>query len=98
MRVSFGQLRRAAVETVSGAKIGRVYDCELETDGQLVVQYLVRAGRWVGKTYRISRDQVVRFEQSKIIVDDAVVKDEQTKKISTQSLADPEPVAMREEI
>ena len=72
MRFSLHQLKHLNVETVSGAMLGHVYEVIFETEGQLVAQYAVKSSL-LGKTeYLISRDQVVRFEEKKLIVDDTV--------------------------
>jgi len=72
MRLTLKQLRALHVETVSGASLGHVHELTLEIDGQLVLQYLVKSSLFGNKEYLIGRDQVVRFEEKKMIVDDAV--------------------------
>ena len=74
MRLSFKKIKQLSVETASGIKLGRVSDIVLEIDGQLVAQYVVKHSIISNKTYLISRDQIVRFEDKKIIIDDNVEK------------------------
>lgn len=98
MRLTLTQLMHLSVETVSGTKLGRVYDVVLETEGQLIAQYLVRRLRLGGALYRISRDQVVRFEEHRLIVDDGVVKEKmRDESFVGKKRVSVEPVAMREE-
>ena len=91
------QLKNMAVETASGSSLGKIYDIVFEIEGQLVAQYYVRPNFISSKKYIVGRDQVVRFEEEKLIVDDAVakvhIKDEKRKRMPQAS-----PVAMREEV
>lgn len=96
-RLTYKQLKGLSVETVSGSVLGHVHDLVLEMDGQLVAQYVVRASVLRGQEYLVSRDQVVRFEVGRLVVDDSVRQAEGRssdirKKISLQ----PEPLAMRD--
>lgn len=96
MRLSLKQLRALHVETVSGASLGHVHELVFEIDGQLIVQYAVRSSLLSNKEYLIGRDQIVRFEEKKMIVDDAVrpiAIDGEKRKFP---VAAPKPVAMRE--
>lgn len=72
-----------SVETVSGIKLGGVCDLVFETDGQTVLQYEVCRCCWCRQRLLINRSQVVRFEEKKMVVDDAVkpveVKSEKVK-------------------
>lgn len=83
MRVSLRQLKKMGVETVSGVKLGQVCDVVFETDGQSVLQYEVSKCCWFGQKLLINRSQVVRFEDKKMMVEDAVrsieVKSEKVK-------------------
>lgn len=95
MRIRIKQLKRCSVETVSGTMLGHVVDVELETEGQTVLYYHVRRFPVAGDAYMISRDQVVRFEEKKLIVDDAVAKEITVPKLPRVAPG-PEPVTMRE--
>lgn len=96
MRISLRQLKKTRVETVSGVMLGHVVDIEMDTEGQMVVNYHVRRALLGGGTLLISRNQVVRFEEEKVIVDDSVAKEYTAADKSTQMAGNPEPVAMRE--
>ncbi|HYE59756.1 MAG TPA: PRC-barrel domain-containing protein [Candidatus Kapabacteria bacterium] len=72
MLIQLKQLQHLSVETVSGTKLGKIHDIVFELDGQLIAQYMVKSSVIARDMYVISRDQVVRFEQDKLIVDDAM--------------------------
>ncbi len=74
MRVSFKQLKKMLVETVSGTHLGKVDDLIMDTDGQVVLQYHVSSGLMSGHEYLITREQVHGFEEKKLIVDDNIKK------------------------
>lgn len=97
MRLTLKQLKGLQVETVSGLSLGHVHDLVFELDGQLIAQYLAKPTLISQKEYCIGRDQVVRFEEKKLIVDDTVrpaaTGGETKKKLAVM----PEPVATREE-
>ena len=95
MRISLKQLKKCSVETTSGIVLGHVVDVEMETEGQTVMNYHVRRFPVGGDGYIISRNQVVRFEEKKLIVDDGVGKEIIAPKV-TAVPAGPEVAAMRE--
>ncbi len=72
MRVTLRQLKKMGVETVSGAKLGRVCDVVFEIDGQTILQYEVCKCCWFGQKFLINRSQVVRFEEQRMVVEDTV--------------------------
>ena len=72
MRIDLKQLKQCDVETVSGERLGHVHDLVFEIEGQLVAQYIIKSSLLSSREYRVSRDQIVRFEEKKIIVDDSV--------------------------
>ncbi len=78
MRLTLKQLKHYSVETVSGVKLGHVSDIVLDTDGQMIAQYEVKESIISAKEYLIGRDQIARFEDKKIIVDDNVIRKEIT--------------------
>lgn len=94
MRLLLKKIKQLSVETASGLKLGRVMDIMVETEGQLVAQYLVKHSIISDKTYLISRDQIIRFENKKIIVDDNVLKIE-NKSTEKEPAINPEPISMR---
>jgi len=73
MRLSLGQLKKLQVVTVSGIKLGNIRNIIFETDGQTILQYEVRKCCFCGQKLLINRNQVVRFEEKKMIVEDCVV-------------------------
>ena len=72
MRINYKNLKLLPVETKSGQVLGYIKDIVLETEGQSVVQYEV--GNLFGKKYLVGREQVLSIDESKIIVDDNVLK------------------------
>lgn len=95
MRLTLKELKTLRVETTEGVHLGHVVDLVLETTGQMVAQYIVKPSKLRSKHYRISRDQVVRFEPDKLIVDHSVRIEVKQKKSQIKG-SDPEPVTMRE--
>lgn len=96
MRLSFKHLKNYSVETASGTKLGHVADIVFEIEGQLIAQYIVNSSFMSSKEYTVSRDQIVRFEDKKIIVDDNVSKEKTTDKAQRKNnISSAEPVAMR---
>ncbi len=73
MRLPFKQLKKMMVETVSGTKLGKIQDLIVDIDGQVIVQYEVKHTGMSGENYCIHRDQVVRFEEKKMLVYDSVL-------------------------
>lgn len=96
MRVSLRQLKKGRVETVSGVFLGHVVDVEMDTEGQMVVNYHVRRSVLGGDVLLISRNQIVRFEEEKMVVDDSLSKEYAVVDKGTQIAGSPEPAVMRE--
>ena len=84
------------METVSGVSLGHVHDVVVEIEGQLIAQYVVRHSVLSSNEYLIGRDQVVRFEEKKMIVDDGVEKKGEGEEKKKSSGLSPHPVAMRD--
>ncbi len=74
MRIAFKQLKKMKVETLSGTNLGKVHDIIFDTEGQNIIQYIVKLGTLATEENLISRDQIVRFEDKKVIVYDTAVK------------------------
>lgn len=74
MRLTFKQLKKMTVETLSGTTLGKVHDIIFDTEGQNIIQYMVKSGTLSKEELLISRDQVVRFEEKKMVVYDTAVK------------------------
>ena len=98
MRLSTRQLKQMLVETVAGEKIGHISGIILETDGQLVAQYEVKSSIISSTNYLISRDQIARFEDKKIIVDNSVKQIANDTEKKEQIEISPEPAAMRKSV
>lgn len=97
MRMGYRELKHLAVETQSGAMLGHVHDLVLDTEGQLVAQYEVKSSLLSAKVYLISRDQVARFEEHKMIVVDGITPTELGSRKKKVMKVAPEPMAMRKE-
>jgi len=74
MRITLKQLRKAKVETNTGLVLGHVVDIIFDTENQCAVQYRVKGPVLSTKEFLVNRDQVVHFEEEKIVVYDSVVK------------------------
>lgn len=73
MRILDSAIKNLSVETVLGTVLGRVREIEIDAESHMVVRYIVK--KWPkGQEYRIHRNQVVRFEEKKMIVEDVVEK------------------------
>lgn len=72
MHINYKNLKLLPVETKLGFVLGHVKDVIFETEGQSVIQYEV--GNLFGKRYLISREQVLSINESKMIVEDNVLK------------------------
>lgn len=93
MRITFKEIKKLSVETLSGVELGHVIDVVIDGDGQHIIQYEVK--RTLKSTFLISRDQVARFEEEKMVVYDTAVPKEVKKKIkATPSLSDPAGVTL----
>lgn len=97
MRFTIKHLKHLPVETVSGVSLGRVSDVTFETEGQLIVHYVVKPSLVSRTEYLVHRDQVVRFETTRLVVDDTVRPVEDTLHREKHRGVSPNPVAMRKE-
>lgn len=95
MRMSLKQLKKMTVETLSGTKLGKVQDIIFDIDGQVVVQYEVKHTGIGGIDYVVHRDQVVKFEEKKMIVYDTVIKKKENDRIPSMKVIVDGGVAMR---
>jgi len=95
MRFDLKQLKKMSVETELGLRLGRVFNMVFDTELQNVLQYEV--GNYFNKKqYLVGRDQVIKFEERRMIVEDSVKKViVEEEKVNTQAKA--EPAMMREE-
>jgi len=74
MRLNSKQLKKMAVETMSGTKLGKIQEVIMDVENQMVVHYEVKHSGISGENYLINRDQVARFEEKKMVVYDSVLK------------------------
>lgn len=72
------------VYTQSGQYLGKVSDFELEATSQTIVRYHIRSKdiikELLQKELLISKEQVVSLSSQKMIVEDNVIREEETKK------------------
>ncbi len=97
MRISYSQLKKLSVETKSGDVLGHVGDVILDVDDQRVLQYEVKSSMLSTKKYMIGRDQVLSITAEKMIVEDAVVGQQEDRLQMRQGDAGTEAVAMRDQ-
>lgn len=88
-------LKKYVVKTASGTVLGRVRNIIFETDGHTIVQYEV-SPMGIGGALLIHRNQVVRFEEGEMIVEDTVAR-EIDRTESSAPLSRANPILMREE-
>ena len=98
MRISYSQLKKLTVETVSGDMLGHVGDIVLDGEEHAVVQYEVKSSMLSTKKYMIARGQVVSITAEKMIVKDAVVEQQEDMLKMAQGDMGNEAIAMREDV
>jgi hypothetical protein len=78
MLINQRQLKKVAVETQSGQFLGYVTGFELETDTGVIEKYFVRPKNVLAAFFAaeliISKSQIINFDESKMTVEDGVVK------------------------
>lgn len=84
MRLADKTLRRLLVKTVSGTVLGRIRGFEIETDDQMITQYVVVSSILRSRQYLVNRNQVRSITMTEMIVDDAVSR--QSKHTSRRRL------------
>lgn len=75
MLINLHHLLHLPVFTVSGTKLGKVFDIKFMVDTHAVHQYVVKPGFFSQKYFLIRPIQVKEITDKKIIVDDAVIKE-----------------------
>ncbi len=75
MRLTSTLLRRLVVKTISGEVLGKIKSWEIDTDDQMIVQYVVSSSPIRGRKFLIHRGQIKSFSETEIVVDDSVVRD-----------------------
>ncbi len=66
------------VETLSGEKLGKVADFDVDPESHLIVRYYIKSGLSLpplSEEIIITRQQVIRLTAEKMIVDDGVAKE-----------------------
>ena len=79
MLIDNKQLKKVKVETQSGQYLGQIIDFEVETDTGIIVKYHVKAkvslaGLFENKLI-INKEQIINFDDRKMIVEDNVIKE-----------------------
>ncbi len=97
MKISYSQLKKLSVETKSGSTLGHVGDIIIDVDQQAIAQYEVKSSMLATKKYMIHQEQVISISAEKIIVDDAVVGQQEDRLKMPGSDVGQEPVAMRDQ-
>jgi uncharacterized protein YrrD len=83
MLISQKQLKRVIVETQNGQFLGHVVGFELETDTGVIEKYYVKARIILANLFEndliINKSQIISFDLDKMIVEDAVVRSQNSK-------------------
>jgi hypothetical protein len=78
MLISQKQLKKVMVETQNGQFLGYIVGFEVETDTGVVEKYWVKAKLALANLWDnnilINKNQIINFDEEKMVVDDAVVK------------------------
>ncbi len=74
MLVGLKNLLHLPVETKSGGKLGKVVEVNLDTDGHLVREYIVRPALFSQRTFLIRPAQVIAVTAEKMVVEDGALK------------------------
>ncbi|MBP6859575.1 MAG: PRC-barrel domain-containing protein [Candidatus Magasanikbacteria bacterium] len=78
MIINLRKLLDLPVYTESGAKLGKIFDFELDIENHFVLRYLVRPNFISLQNFLIQSAQVQKITNDRMIVDDAVVKAKKT--------------------
>ena len=92
MRINAKKVIGMRVETQSGVYLGLVRDMVLDVDSQSIVVYVVRKLLWGREEYHVGRGSVRRITRNKIVVDDAVVDEEEKESAVSKHTAVPSEV------
>lgn len=79
MLVSLKKLIGLPVFTQSGNRLGKVSDVNIETDTHTVREYLIRASIFNSRVFLIKPIQVLEITDRKMLVEDAVLGDNQVE-------------------
>lgn len=79
MRYRYKVLSGIPVETQSGETLGRLVDAVVDTDGHMVVQYVVSKSKLLSKLLPsellVNSQQVVSVDKKKMVVRDSAVEE-----------------------
>ncbi len=75
MVINIQKFLRLPVYTESGAKLGKIFDFELDIDSQTAVRYFVRPNLFSLKYFLIQNSQIKEIKVDSIVVYDSVVSD-----------------------
>lgn len=75
MIINLQKLLRLPVYTESGAKLGKIFDFEMDVDSQTVIRYFVRPILFSVKSFLIQNSQIKEIKDDKVVVYDSVVSD-----------------------
>ncbi len=94
MKLACSHLLKMHVYTASGTHVGKVKDISFDVDTGVVVEYFVSS--LLHRSVSIAREQVVRYEEDRIIVEDRVV-DEAEKRDTPLSFTSPDTLGFIED-
>ncbi|MBP9732691.1 MAG: PRC-barrel domain-containing protein [Candidatus Magasanikbacteria bacterium] len=80
MKLACSKVLKMHVYTTSGKNVGKVKDISFDLDSGLIREYLVSS--LLHRTYTIAREQVVRYEEDKMFVEDRVLEEFEKSAIS----------------
>ena len=75
MRLNLKQLKNLSVETISGISLGFVHDIVWDTQSNMLVQLLVKKITAPTKKYLINTTQIVKIDETKIVVEDNIISE-----------------------
>ena len=79
MIINEKQFKKVLVQTQSGQVLGRLSSFELETDNGMIEKYYIKSkislAGLLGKQLIINKEQVISFDENKMIVEDMAVKE-----------------------
>jgi len=79
MLINFHNLLHIPVYTQSGNKLGKVFDLNIDIESHYVRSYVIKSGMLTQKVYLIKPDQIIEITKEKMVVEDAVIKEEEKK-------------------
>jgi len=103
MLINEKQFKKVRVETQSGQYLGRLVGFDLETDTGKIIKYQVKSQNFIAALFSprllVDKEQVISFDQNKMIVADSLIKDKQSLHESVEKveeLKNTEPVITSE--